>query len=92
MWKTGKWKQMEPVEDEPQRAGKQRQTEEESEWQVWVEQQLERIEGLLEGLGPQITAFQEALSILVGKIPDKDPYGDRKKGKEKEREDDDMEE
>ena len=36
---------------------------------------------LLEGLGLQIAAFQEALSILVGKIPDEDPYGDGKKEK-----------
>ena len=93
--KTGKWKQAEPVDEEPWRAGKWRQTEsveEESEWQVQVEKQLGRIEELLEGLGLQITAFQEALSILAGKFPDKDPYGDRNKGKEKEREDEDMEE
>ena len=45
-----------------------------------------------EGLGPQIAAFQEALSILAGKIPDEDLYRDRKKEKEKEGEDEDMEE
>ena len=93
--KGGKRKPMEPVEEEPWRAGKQRQTEsmeEESEWRVLVERRLERIEGLLEGLGPQIAVFQEALSILAGKFPNKDPYGDRNKGKEKEREDEDMEE
>ena len=94
-WKGGKRKPTEPVEEEPQRAGKWRQMEsmeEESEWRVWVEQRLERIEGLLEGLGPQIAVFQEALSILAGKIPDEDLYRDRNKGKEKEREDEDKEE
>ena len=93
--KTGKQKQAEPVDEEPRRAGKRRQTEsaeEELEWQVQVERQLGWIEELLEGLGPQITAFQEALSILAGKIPDEDPYRDGNKGKEKEREDEDMEE
>ena len=93
--KAEKQKQMEPAEEELRRAGKQSQTEsteEESEWQVWVERQLERIKGLLEGLGPQIAVFQEALSILAGKIPDEDLYRDGKKGKEKEGEDDDMEE
>ena len=91
----GKWKQTEPAEGETQRAGKRRQTEsmeEELEWWAWVEKRLERIEGLLEGLGLQITVFQEVLSILAGKIPDEDLYRDRKKGKEKEGEDDDMEE
>ena len=81
------------VDEEPWRAGKQRQTEsaeEESEWRVWVERRLGRIEELLEGLRPQIAAFQEALSILAGKIPDEDLYGDGDKGKE--REDEDMEE
>ena len=93
--KTGKWKQAEPVDEGPWRAGKRRQTEsveEDSEWWVWVERRLGWIEELLEGLGPQITAFQEALSILAGKIPDEDPYGDGNKGKEKEKEDEDMEE
>ena len=83
------------MDEEPQRVGKQRQmesAEEESEWQVWVEKRLGQIEELLEGLGPQIAAFQEALSILAGKIPDEDPYGDGKKEKEKEGEDEDMEE
>ena len=94
-WKTGKRKQAELVDEELRRAGKRRQTEsaeEESEWRVWVERRLGQIEELLEGLGPQIAAFQEALSILVGKIPDEDPYGDGKKEKEKEKEDEDMEE
>ena len=93
--KGRKRKLTEPVDEEPRRAGKRRQTEsaeEESEWRVRVERQLGRIEELLEGLGPQIAAFQEALSILAGKIPDEDPYGDRQKGKEKEKEDEDMEE
>ena len=84
--KTGKWKQVELVDEEPQRAGKRRQTEsaeEESEWRVRVERWLGRIEELLEGLGPQIAAFQEVLSILAGKIPNKDPYGDGKKRKKK---------
>ena len=93
--KGGKRKPTEPVDEEPRRAGKRRQTElveEESEWRVWVERRLGQIEELLEGLGPQIAAFQEALSILVGKFPDEDPYRDRNKGKEKEKEDEDMEE
>ena len=93
--KGGKWKPMEPVDEEPRRVGKRRQTEsaeEESEWRVRVERRLGQIEELLEGLGPQIAAFQEALSILVGKIPDEDLYRDGNKGKEKEREDEDMEE
>ena len=93
--KTGKRKQVELVDEEPWRVGKRRQTEsveEESEWRVRVEWRLGRIKELLEGLGLQIAAFQEALSILVGKIPDKDPYGDGQKGKEKEKEDEDMEE
>ena len=94
-WKGRKQKPMEPVDEEPRRAGKQRQTElveEESEWRVWVEWRLGWIEELLEGLGPQIAAFQEVLSILAGKIPDEDPYRDGNKGKEKEKEDEDMEE
>ena len=93
--KTGKQKQAEPVDEELRRAGKRRQmesAEEESEWWVWVEKRLGQIEELLEGLGLQITAFQEALSILAGKFPYEDPYGDRKKEKEKEGEDEDMEE
>ena len=93
--KMGKQKQAEPVDEEPRRVGKRRQTElveEESEWRVQVEWRLGWIEELLEGLGPQIAVFQEALSILAGKIPDKDPYGDGQKGKEKEKEDEDMEE
>ena len=93
--KGGKRKPTEPVDEEPRRVGKRRQTElaeEESEWRVQVEQQLGWIEELLEGLRPQIAAFQEALSILAGKIPDEDPYGDRQKGKGKEKEDEDMEE
>ena len=93
--KGGKQKPMEPVDEEPRRAGKRRQTEsveEESEWRVRVERWLGRIEELLEGLGPQIAAFQEALSILAGKIPNEDPYGDGKKEKEKEGEDEDIEE
>ena len=84
LWKTGKWKQMELAEEESRRVGKRRQmesTEEELEWWVWVEKRLERIEGLLEGLGLQITVFQEALSILVGKIPNEDLY--RKRGRKK---------
>ena len=93
--KGRKRKPTEPVDEEPQRAGKQRQTEsaeEESEWRVRVEWRLGRIKELLEGLGLQIAAFQEALSILAGKIPDKDLYRDGNKGKEKEKEDEDMEE
>ena len=94
-WKTGKQKQAELVDEELQRAGKWRQmesAEEELEWQVRVEKWLGWIEELLEGLGPQIAAFQEALLILAGKIPNEDPYRDSKKGKEKEGEDEDMEE
>ena len=93
--KGGKRKPTEPVDEEPWRAGKRRQTEsaeEESEWWVQVEWRLGRIEELLEGLGPQIVAFQEVLSILAGKIPNEDPYGDGNKEKEKEKEDEDMEE
>ena len=93
--KGGKRKLTEPVDEELRRAGKRRQTEsaeEELEWRVRVERWLGQIEELLEGLGPQIAAFQEALSILVGKFPDEDLYGDGKKEKEKEGEDEDMEE
>ena len=73
-------------------SGKKESTEEESEWQARVEKRLEWIEELLEGLGLQIAAFQEVLSILAGKFPNKDPYRDGKNEKEKEGEDDDMEE
>ena len=73
LWKTGKRRQMELMEEE-------------SEWRAWVEKQLERIKGLLEGLGLKITAFQEALSILAGKISNEDLYGDRKgEGKRRRR-------
>ena len=74
------------VEEEKWKAEEERRRAEEiaEEEQRQVEKHLGQIEELLEGLGLQIAAFQEALSILAGKIPDKDLYGDRKKGKEKE--------
>ena len=94
--KMGKQKQMKPAEEEMRRVGKRRQTEsaeEELEWWARVEKRLEQIKGLLEGLGPQITAFPVALSLQVGKIPDKNPYAnDGKEGEEKEGEEDHMEE